>query len=110
MRGLRTLALRLKQGQRSAAELARRLAEHPAVTRVRYPGLPDHPGHARAAAQMTGFGAILGFEVPAAAAADAVCDSVRVIRSATSLGGVESTSSAGPSCPARNTCPPASCA
>ncbi len=91
LRGLRTLALRLEQGQRSAGELARRLAGHPAVSRVRYPGLPDHPGHVRAAAQMTGFGAVLGFEVPAAAAADAVCGAVRVIRSATSLGGVEST-------------------
>jgi cystathionine gamma-synthase len=91
LRGLRTLALRLEQGQRSAADLARRLADHPAVTRVRYPGLPGHPGHARAAAQMTGFGAVLGFEVGTEAAANAVCDSVRVIRSATSLGGVEST-------------------
>lgn len=91
LRGLRTLALRLEQGQRSAGELARRLAGHLAVTRVRYPGLADHPGHARAAAQMTGFGAVLGFEVPTAAAADAICDAVRVIRSATSLGGVEST-------------------
>jgi cystathionine gamma-synthase len=91
LRGLRTLALRLDQGQRSAAELARRLADHPVVTRVRYPGLPDDPGHARAAAQMTGFGAVLGFEVETAEAANAICDSVRVIRSATSLGGVEST-------------------
>jgi len=91
LRGLRTLALRLDQGQRSAADLARRLADHPAVTRVRYPGLPGHPGHAQAAAQMTGFGAVLGFEVQSAEAADTVCDSVRVIRSATSLGGVEST-------------------
>jgi cystathionine gamma-synthase len=91
LRGLRTLALRLDQGQRSAAELARRLTGHPSVTRVRYPGLPNDPGHARAAAQMTGFGAVLGFEVQTAAAANAVCDSVHVIRAATSLGGVEST-------------------
>ena len=91
LRGLRTLALRLDHGQRSAAALARRLAGHPAVTRVRYPGLADHPGHAQAAAQMTGFGAVLGFEVQTAEAANAVCDTVRVIRSATSLGGVEST-------------------
>ncbi len=58
---------------------------------MRYPGLADHPGHALAAAQMTGFGAVLGFEVQTAAAANAVCDSVRVISPATSLGGVEST-------------------
>jgi cystathionine gamma-synthase len=110
LRGLRTLAVRLGQGQRTAADLARRLADHPAVTRVRYPGLPDHPGHARAAAQMTGFGAVLGFEVQTAAAANTVCDSVRVIRSATSLGGVESTIERRAKCPARNTCHPDSCA
>lgn len=91
LRGLRTMWLRLEQGQRSAGELARRLADHPAVTGVRYPGLPGHPGHALAAAQMNGFGAVLGFEVQGAAAANALCDSVRIIRPATSLGGVEST-------------------
>ncbi|MGH3397723.1 MAG: trans-sulfuration enzyme family protein, partial [Streptosporangiaceae bacterium] len=90
-RGLRTLALRLDQAQRNAADLARRLTTHPAVTRVRYPGLPDHPGHDRAAAQMTGFGAVLGFEVQNEAAANTTCDAVGVIRSAISLGGVEST-------------------
>jgi cystathionine gamma-synthase len=91
LRGLRTLAVRLDQGQRSAADLAGRLGEHPAVTRVRYPGLADHPGHAQATAQMSGFGAVIGFEVQTAVAADAICDSVCVIKSATSLGGVEST-------------------
>jgi cystathionine gamma-synthase len=91
LRGLRTLALRVEQGQRSAGTLAVRLTDHPTVTHVRYPGLADHPGHARAAAQMTGFGAMIGFEVQTAAAANSVCDSVRVIKSATSLGGVEST-------------------
>jgi cystathionine gamma-synthase len=91
LRGLRTMWLRLEQGQRSAGELARRLTGHPAVTGVRYPGLPGHPGHALAAAQMTGFGAVIGFEVQGADAANALCDAVRIIRPATSLGGVEST-------------------
>ena len=91
LRGVRTMAVRVEQGQRSAGELARRLADHPAVHRVRYPGLPDDPGHARAAAQMSGFGAVLSFELADTAAADAVCDAVKVISSATSLGGVEST-------------------
>ncbi len=91
LRGLRTLALRLDQAQRSAADLACRLADHPTVTRVRYPGLADHPGHEQAAAQMSGFGALIGFEVRTAGAANTVCDSLRVIRSATSLGGVETT-------------------
>ena len=72
--------------------LAQRLRRHPAVTRVRYPGLPDDPGHQRAAAQMDGFGAMLSFEVAGGAdAADAVCAAVRIVTSATSLGGVEST-------------------
>jgi cystathionine gamma-synthase len=92
LRGVRTMPLRVRQGQESAGVLAERLAEHPAVTRVRYPGLPTDPGHERAAAQMSGFGAMLSFEVAGgAAAADAVCATLRVIHAATSLGGVEST-------------------
>ena len=91
LRGLRTLALRLDRGQRNAGELARRLDEHPAVSRVRYPGLPGDPGHRTAAAQMTGFGAVLAFEVDDAPTADRLCDAVHVIVHATSLGGVEST-------------------
>jgi cystathionine gamma-synthase len=91
LRGLRTLALRLDRGQANAGELARRLDAHPAVSRVRYPGLPGDPGHRLAAAQMSGFGAVLAFEVADAATADRLCDTVRVIVHATSLGGVEST-------------------
>lgn len=91
-RGLRTLPLRVRQAQESAGELAVRLAQHPRVSRVRYPGLPSDPGHARAAKQMSGFGAMLSFEVAGGAAeADAVCAALRVINAATSLGGVEST-------------------
>jgi len=91
LRGLRTLALRLDRGQRNASELARRLDEHPVVRRVRYPGLPGDPGHRTAAAQMTGFGAVLAFEVADAPTADRICNAVQVIVCATSLGGVEST-------------------
>jgi cystathionine gamma-synthase len=91
LRGLRTLALRLERGQRNAGELARRLDEHPAVGRVRYPGLPGHPGHRTAAAQMAGFGAVLAFEVADAPTADRLCHAVQLIVPATSLGGVEST-------------------
>lgn len=92
LRGLRTLALRVERAQANAAELARRLADHPRVVEVRYPGLPDDPGHARAAAQMDGFGAIVGVR-PAGgpAGADAVVGAVRLWVPATSLGGVEST-------------------
>ncbi|WP_129789617.1 trans-sulfuration enzyme family protein [Promicromonospora panici] len=60
LRGLRTLALRYERAQANAAELARRLAEHPEVAEVRHPSLPGDPGHERAKAQMNGFGAIIG--------------------------------------------------
>lgn len=91
LRGLRTMAVRLAAAEVSAAELARRLSRHPAVTKVYYPGLPGDPGHAQALKQMTGFGSVLSFELSGAAAADSVCDAVQVIEFATSLGGVEST-------------------
>jgi cystathionine gamma-synthase len=90
LRGVRTLAVRLERAQDNAGELARRLATHPAVSRVRYPGLVDHPGHDLASRQMDGFGAMLSFEVHGGApVADAVCDAVRLCVHATSLGGVE---------------------
>jgi len=90
LRGIRTLALRVRQGQTSALELATRLQAHPAVTRVRYPGLPDDPGHLIAAKQMSGFGAMLSFEtIGIAADAEAFCDRVSLVVHATSLGGVE---------------------
>ena len=73
LRGARTLALRLRHAQASAEQLASRLAEHPAVDRVRYPG----------------FGTIVSFELADAAAADRACRATRIIRHATSLGGVE---------------------
>ncbi|HZX06667.1 trans-sulfuration enzyme family protein [Kribbella sp.] len=91
LRGLRTLALRLDRAQSNAAYLAERLLRHPRVSRVRYPGLPDDPGHARAAAQMSGFGAILAIELGGdATAAQKVCESTKLWVHATSLGGVES--------------------
>jgi len=91
LRGLRTLPLRLERSQANAAELARRLQEHPAVTKVRHPSLPGDPGHALAQRQMSGFGALVSIEVTGGAAgADAVVDAVRLWVPATSLGGVES--------------------
>jgi cystathionine gamma-synthase len=92
LRGLRTLHLRVERAGANAAELARRLAGHPAVERVRHPSLPGDPGHERAAAQLAGFGAIVGVEVRGgAAAAERVCTAARLWVHATSLGGVEST-------------------
>ena len=90
LRGLRTLALRVKQSQATAMQLALRLSTHPAVTAVRYPGLPDDPGHEIATRQMDGYGAIVAFEtVGDADTAEAFCDKVELITHATSLGGVE---------------------
>jgi cystathionine gamma-synthase len=94
LRGLRTLALRLERSQANAGELARRLVGHPGIRRVRYPGLATDPGHARASAQMSGFGTILSFEVEFAGlapaeAAEAVVSGVRLATAGTSLGGVE---------------------
>ncbi len=92
LRGLRTLPVRLDRAQANASELARRLAEHPAVERVRYPGLSDDPGFERAKAQMTGTGSMLAFDVYGGAdAAEAVARSTRLIVHATSLGGIETT-------------------
>jgi len=92
LRGLRTLHLRVERAGANAAELARRLQGHPAVARVRHPSLPDDPGHARAATQMAGFGAIVGVEVAGGAdAAERVAAGTRLWVHATSLGGVEST-------------------
>jgi cystathionine gamma-synthase len=91
LRGLRTLDVRLERAQANTAELARRLVAHPRVERVRYPGLPDDPGHELAAKQMSGFGAVVSFEVTGGATgADAVTDAVALITPGTSLGGVES--------------------
>ena len=92
LRGLRTLPLRLERAQANALELARRLAAHPDVERVRYPGLPDDPGHTRVRAFMDGPGAVLSFEVGGGAQrADAICRASELFAYATSFGGVEST-------------------
>jgi cystathionine gamma-synthase len=89
-RGTRTLALRMERAQANAGELARRLAAHARVQRVRYPGLPGDPGHAIATRDHAGFGAMLTFEVDGSADdAEQVCNAVRLMHHATSLGGVE---------------------
>ncbi len=91
-RGLRTMALRLERAQENAGELAGRLAAHPAVELVRYPGLPSHPGFELASQQLRGFGSMLSFDVTGGGErADEVCRRVELIQHATSLGAVEST-------------------
>jgi cystathionine gamma-synthase len=91
-RGMRTLYVRMARASATAHALAEKLAGHPDVERVLYPGLPTHPGHAIAARQMTGgFGAMLSVLVRGGAdEALGVASRVRVFARATSLGGVES--------------------
>ncbi|HEX2727840.1 MAG TPA: PLP-dependent transferase, partial [Beijerinckiaceae bacterium] len=92
LRGMRTLPLRAAAQARSALTLAERLAAHPHVARVLYPGLPQHPGHDVAARQMEGgFGYMLSVQVTGGeAGAIATAANVRLWKRATSLGGVES--------------------
>ena len=91
-RGLRTLFARVRWQCASAAALAARLQQHPAVDEVLYPGLPDFPGHEIAARQMQGgFGAMLSIRVKGGEApAIATAAGLKVWKRATSLGGVES--------------------
>ncbi|WP_433550420.1 trans-sulfuration enzyme family protein [Micromonospora zamorensis] len=89
LRGIRTLPLRVERHNANALALARALEEHPAVARVRYPGLPSHPQHALARRQMTGFGGVLSVDLRAGrAGAAALLDGLRLAKRAASLGSV----------------------
>jgi cystathionine gamma-synthase len=91
LRGLRTLTVRLRQHQENALRIAEFLALHPSVRAVHYPGLPGHAGHALAARQQQGFGAMLSFELEGEQAnVAAFVDGLRFFSLAESLGGVES--------------------
>ena len=90
LRGLRTLDVRLQRAQENAQVLAERLLEHPAVQRVRYPGLPTDPGHEVAMRQMRGPGTMLAIDLAGTREAETLAAAVRVWTHATSLGGVES--------------------
>jgi methionine-gamma-lyase len=86
-RGIKTLALRMERHSANAMALARHLARHPAVARVHYPGLPDHPGHQLAARQMRLFGGMLAFELHGGlTAGKALMNRVRLCTLAVSLG------------------------
>ncbi|MEW6467044.1 MAG: O-succinylhomoserine sulfhydrylase [Pseudomonadota bacterium] len=93
LKGLETLSLRLQAQSAQALALAQWLRQHPAVARVHYPGLPEHPQHALAMAQQSGLGgAVLSFEVRATDAAEArarafaVLDALQVLSLSTNLG------------------------
>lgn len=91
LRGLRTLSARLRVHQENAETIAALLQAHPAVAKVYWPGLAEHPGHACAARQQSGFGAMLSFELHGGEpAVRAFLDGLRCVTLAESLGGVES--------------------
>lgn len=91
LRGMRTLALRVRQGEENARQLATFLEAHPKVTWVRYPGLPSHPQHELAKRQMKGFGSMISFEVQGGYdAARVILDHMQIPALAVSLGGYES--------------------
>ena len=91
MRGLKTLELRMHRHSDNAALVAAFLAGHPAIDRVLYPGLPEHPGHAVAARQMRGFGGMVSVRMKGGPqAAREFCSRTEIFILAESLGGVES--------------------
>ncbi len=89
LRGTKTLAVRMAQHNANGLALARFLEQHPKVRRVLYPGLPSHPQYELARRQMRGFGGMLSFDVGDFESARRVCNSVRLMSLAESLGGVE---------------------
>ncbi|MEU7996528.1 PLP-dependent aspartate aminotransferase family protein [Micromonospora sp. NPDC049060] len=88
LRGIRTLSLRVDRHNANALALARAVEGHPAVRRVRYPGLPTHPQHELAGRQMTGFGGVLSVELRDGRAAAGLLDGLRLAKRAASLGSV----------------------
>ncbi len=90
-RGCRTLHLRMERHCANAAAIAAMLVEHPAVSEVLWPGLPDDPGHDLAARQMRGFGGMVSLRLAGGVdAATTLCESTRLFTLAESLGAVES--------------------
>ncbi len=89
-RSLATLPLRARQQCESAMQLATMLQGRKDVDAVFYPGLPDHPAHAVAARQMSAFGCVVSFDLGTRARAEAFLSSLKIVREATSFGGVHS--------------------
>ncbi|GAC1538217.1 MAG: hypothetical protein NVS2B9_04690 [Myxococcales bacterium] len=90
IRGIKTLALRVERQNQTALAVAEWLERHPGVERVWYPGLPSHPDHAVARAQMSGFGGVVSFQVRGGLdQGSRLIDACKLATLAPSLGGVE---------------------
>lgn len=91
MRGMTTLDIRMKQHNLAAQQIAEFLEKHPKIARVHYPGLASHPQHELAKKQMSGYGAVISFELKGGyAAGEKMVNSIKIFSLAVSLGGVES--------------------
>jgi len=89
LRGIKTLVVRMERHEANGRKVAEQLAKHPKVRLVNYPGLPTHPQHALAKKQMSGFGAMISFDLGSLENAGAFLKKVRLCSLGESLGGVE---------------------
>lgn len=89
LRGIKTLGIRMEKAQNNAIEIAGWLKRQKAVTKVIYPGLPEHPGYEIMKRQARGFGAMITFQLESKEFALAILEKVKMIKFAESLGGVE---------------------
>lgn len=89
LRGIKTLGIRMEKAQENAIAIANWLKKQKVVTKVIYPGLPEHPGYEIMKKQARGFGAMITFQVESKEIALAILEKVRMIKFAESLGGVE---------------------
>ncbi|MGZ5476557.1 MAG: cystathionine gamma-synthase [Thermoanaerobaculia bacterium] len=89
LRGVKTLAVRMRQHEANGMAMAKHVAKQPKVKKVYYPGLPDHPQHELAKKQMNGFGSMISFELGSYENAKKFLDCVKLCSLAESLGGVE---------------------
>ena len=90
LRGIKTLSVRMERQQENAQKVARWLASHPAVSKVYYAGLPEHPGYEVNARQARGGGSMISFRTDSVETARRVLEQVKLITFAESLGGTES--------------------
>jgi len=89
LRGIKTLPVRMEAHNVNGAVVAKYLAEHKKVVKIHYPGLPSHPGYELAKKQMSGFGAMISFDVGSLENAKRFLGRVKLCSLAESLGGVE---------------------